>query len=75
VVSNLGAAAAATQITNGTARTTGATADVGVALQASLDAANLTVQANLAAQPTKKTTASTQQTSVAYELAHSMGLV
>jgi hypothetical protein len=73
VVSNLGATTAAAQITNATART--AAADPTVALQSSLDAANLTVQANLAAQPTKKTTASTQQTSVAYELAHSMGLV
>jgi len=75
VVSNLGATAASAQITNATARTTTAPADLGAALQASLDAANLTVQANLAAQPTKKTTASTKQTSVAYELAHSMGLV
>jgi hypothetical protein len=76
LISNLGASNAAQQITNATARTSGATAPVDpAALQSSLDAANLTVQYNLAAQPTSKVTPSTGQTSVAYELAHAAGLV
>ena len=76
IASNLGATNSVQQVTNATAKTSGATAPVDpAALQSSLDAANLTVQYNLAAQPTSKTTASTKQSSVAYELARSMGLV
>ena len=72
LVSNIGAASASQNITNATVKVE--TVDP-VTLQTALDAANLTVQANLAAQPTTKPTPSTKQTSIAYELAHAAGLV
>ena len=76
LVASVGATNSTNSITNATAKTAGAEAPIDpAALQTALDAANLTVEQNLAAQPTTQPAATTKQTSVAYELAHSMGLV
>lgn len=76
LVANIGATNSTSNVTNATAKTAGATAPIDpTALQSALDGANLTAQANLAAQSTTKANPTPKQTSVAYELAHSAGLV
>ena len=76
-VSTIGAENSAAAVTNANVKTQSVTpaTDLTTQLQSSIDAANLTVQYNLAAQPTAKAQTTPKQESAAYALAKTMGLL